>query len=509
MYLLWNEKLGHTPGQIGDIFRSPRVPPMPRKAHPRHAYLELHEGYYRVTMGVPVKLRPLIRSTRLKRALGTKSLIAANELKKPVVAEFKARIRNAWEAIGGQPRSELEEAVEWARMLSDALESNDRHVDLIQAEIVRRTEEIREEHAQERWVEIETEEGLESFEDPILHQNSVARAENFKSIALGKAVPILLHHDEFLKALKIKPRSLMDDRRAMQIFLKWCLERGVHPYLENITRRNAVKFKNEIMSYTGLGWATCTKYLGRIKKYWDFLLEADLVRDNVWPKKGLDREHEFVEDKERSFSDNEVVILLTGTTDVKMLDVMLVAALTGARVDAVIDLKVGDCSHNCFRFKGQKRELGRRYVPIHPALNELVARRTTGREPNQELFPEWPRPVAAGSVRERSSYFSKRFTAYRRSLGVTDERDAKRRSLLNFHSFRRWFITKGERAGISGDLLAAIVGHKRSGLTLGHYSEGPEIGQARRAICKINLPPLDGRKVIEAQALLPRIAPVS
>ncbi len=156
---------------------------------------------------------------------------------------------------------------------------------------------------------------------------------------------------------------------------------------------------------------------GASKKYWDFLLEADLVRDNVWPKKGLDREHEFVEDKERSFSDNEVVILLTGTTDVKMLDVMLVAALTGARVDAVIDLKVGDCSHNCFRFKGQKRELGRRYVPIHPALNELVARRTTGREPNQELFPEWPRPVAAGSVRERSSYFSKRFHRLSSLLG--------------------------------------------------------------------------------------------
>jgi integrase len=296
----------------------------------------------------------------------------------------------------------------------------------------------------------------------------------------------------------------MDDRRAMQIFLRWCFERSVPPYLENITRRIAVRFKNEIMSYTGLGWATCTKYLGRIKKYWDFLLEGDLIRSNVWPKKGLAREHEFIEDKERAFSDNEVVVLLTGTNDVKMLDVMLVAALTGARVDAVIDLKVGDCSHGCFRFKGQKRELGRRYVPIHPALDELVTRRTNGRGPDQELFPEWPGPVAAGSVRERSSYFSKRFTAYRRSLGVTDERDEKRRSLLNFHSFRRWFITKGERAGISGDLLAAIVGHKRSGLTLGHYSEGPEIMQARRAIRKIQLPPLDGRKVVEAQALLPR-----
>ncbi len=79
-------------------------------------------SFTRATTGspwvVPVKLRPLIRSTRLKRALGTKSLIAANELKKPVVAEFKARIRNAGggRSEGSQDPS-LEEAVEWARML--------------------------------------------------------------------------------------------------------------------------------------------------------------------------------------------------------------------------------------------------------------------------------------------------------------------------------------------------------------------------------------------------------
>ncbi len=321
-------------------------------------------------------------------------------------------------------------------------------------------------------MEIETEEGLESFEDPILHENSVARAENFKSIALGKAIPILLHHDEFLKALKIKPRSLMDDRRAMQIFLKWCLERGVPPTLKILRGVNAVKFKNEIMSYTGLGWATCTKYLGRIKKYWDFLLEADLVRDNVWPKKGLDREHEFVEDKERSFSDNEVVILLTGTTDVKMLDVMLVAALTGARVDAVIDLKVGDCSHNCFRFQRSKKRIGSAVRSDSPALNELVARRTTGRGAESGTLPGMA-PSGRGRIGPRTLLLL--FQAIHRLsslLGCDRRTRRKRRSLLNFHSFRRWFITKGESAGISGDLLAAIVGHKRSGLTLGHYSEG-------------------------------------
>ena len=54
----------------------------------------------------------------------------------------------------------------------------------------------------------------------------------------------------------------------------------------------------------------------------------------------------------------------------------------------------------------------------------------------------------------------------------------KRRALTNFHSFRRWFITKCERADVKEPLIAAIVGHKRSGITLGRYSEGSEVRAA-------------------------------
>ncbi len=77
---------------------------------------------------------------------------------------------------------------------------------------------------------------------------------------------------------------------------------------------------------------------------------------------------------------------------------------------------------------------------------------------------------------------------------------------MNFHSWRRWFITKMERAAVDGDLIAAIVGHKRSGLTLGRYSEGPEMEAAKVAIAKVLLPPLDGSPVREAQPLSRRRA---
>jgi len=61
-----------------------------------------------------------------------------------------------------------------------------------------------------------------------------------------------------------------------------------------------------------------------------------------------------------------------------------------------------------------------------------------------------------------------------------------------------------ERAAVPGDLISAIVGHKRSGLTLGRYSDGPEMGAAIEAIKKVRMPPLDGSVVIEDRSLTPR-----
>jgi len=58
---------------------------------------------------------------------------------------------------------------------------------------------------------------------------------------------------------------------------------------------------------------------------------------------------------------------------------------------------------------------------------------------------------------------SKRFRTYRRGLGVDDQVEPKRRSLVNFHSFRRWFITKAEQAGIHPHIIAVVVGTRRAG----------------------------------------------
>lgn len=75
-------------------------------------------------------------------------------------------------------------------------------------------------------------------------------------------------------------------------------------------------------------------------------------------------------------------------------------------------------------------------------------------------------------MRERSFKASNQFTQYRRDRGVDDVVSGNRRSRVNFHSFRRWFITRAERAEQPEQIVAAVVGHSRNGITLAAIPPG-------------------------------------
>src|SRR5262249_24501905 len=152
-----------------------------------------------------------------------------------------------------------------------------------------------------------------------------------------------------------------------------------------------------------------------------------------------------------------------GPAPAALRDVMLIGALTGARLDAIVDLRVKDCDGGLFVFKPQKREKKPRAVPIHSTLRAIVKRRVAGKQAEASLFREWRAPRKAGSQRERSFKPSNAFTEYRREVGVDERVEGKRRSRVNFHSFRRWFITKAEQADQPEHIIAVVVGHKRGG----------------------------------------------
>ncbi len=156
----------------------------------------------------------------------------------------------------------------------------------------------------------------------------------------------------------------------------------------------------------GLTEVTQNKYLNRLSRYWTYLLKREVVEANPWA--GLKVEVPSVpkSEQERAFTDAEVQRLLMGGAEDRVMDLMMIGALTGARLDAIVDLRVKDAADGIFTFKPQKKELEGRDVPIHPALREIVDRRIRARGRRTTSSPTGrrraPARTASGPSRPRT-----------------------------------------------------------------------------------------------------------
>ncbi|MBN9433487.1 MAG: integrase [Bosea sp.] len=451
---------------------------MGRSSDADRRHLEQHHGQWRVVVAVPRGLHGRL-GTKLKRSLQTDSLAVANRLKWPVIAELKALISNASDDSGKNQL--MQEAVEMARLRRLARDDHD--IETIDIGIELRAEEIA-----GAPVGVGTDDDT-GREEPILDPARARIAGHYITVARGEATPLDLHHAAYKASLSVKARTLADDDRALDYLTQWCRANHLRPAVEAITPKLAGRFMDDLASMTkGVSPVTLNKYLRRLSRYWQWMEKRHYAASNVWHRKTLEEPTSRGGEEERPFTDSEMVKLLEGDASPAMADLMRIGALTGARLDAIVCLSVGDCVDGFFRFKPQKKEKEARACPIHPVLLCIVASRSEGKDHSDPLFPEWPGPKKAGSMRERSFKASNQFTDYRRLVGVDEVIPGKRRSLVNFHSFRRWFITKAEQAGQPEHIIASVVGHKRQGMTLGRYSSGPLFEQARQCVEVVSLP---------------------
>lgn len=460
---------------------------MPAPSASDTKYLETHGSKWRVVINVPRALKGKL-GTKLKRNLGTDSLSEANRLKWDVVAELKAVIEQA-----RNPRIAKEEALALAkvRAMDEARRLSRRRLLAITDDERQRIEdhiEDRAEHLAGEPIAVGAG-GLAEYEP-----ERDALAMQFMEIAKNTNTPFDFHHDKYMSMANVKPRTAADDKRAIKHLKAWCEAKGLPATLQSITKREAVRFCDDLHELVGSNDpATLNKYVSRLSVYWTWLEKRHEVEFNIWKGRRFDKPMQTTDQKERPFTDDEMKALLLGPATQAMHDVMRIGALTGARLDPIVCLRVKDCRNGTFVFKPQKKEPGPRLCPIHPDLMEIVSRRSEGKGDEADMFPEWPRPSDPNSLREKSFKTSNHFTEYRRSVGVEDKRDGRRRGLANFHSFRRWFATKAEQADQPEHIIAAVVGHTRPGITLGIYSKGPLLEQARRCVEAVKLPDLTAK----------------
>ncbi len=170
--------------------------PVPRKPDPEMAYLTVHDGLYRVSMGVPKELRSQLGS-RLVKSTGTKSKGQAKIARDRIVPEFKKRIEDAWKARGGKRGSLLAEALETRKLLETA---SDDLADFMIKGALERSDEILDEGA--TWVDEPTPDGVFPVRRPT--PEAVKAVTEFRRVLAGDT-PIAFHHQAFVDGLKIKP----------------------------------------------------------------------------------------------------------------------------------------------------------------------------------------------------------------------------------------------------------------------------------------------------------------
>lgn len=438
-------------------------------------YLQKHGNQWRVRVKVPTQLVPIIGRTKLIHPLHTDSLKEANERKWTVVAAFKAQIAEAQKALATRDPLTAEALQHRLHILHGStppVPLEQRHV--------------------ERFGPTDTDRDVTDEE------------LSFLEVATSASTPLDYHLDAFAdhKAYALKSRG--DLKRAVQLLTDW-LKTQHHPTnVEDIDRKLAGRFIDKALS-SGRGSKKASAYLGFLREYWTWLIDQhDLAEESPWEGKRVAKEPRRRREAEpdhgpRPYTDDELAKLIYGPALAYLPDLMRIAALSGMRIEEICQLRVRDCAGGMLSVHYGKTDNSRRSVPIHPDLKATIEARCKDKAATDYLFRELP-PVPK-SREGRSDPASKRFTRYRRDMGVDERPNDKARSNIDFHSFRRWFARKAHDAWAAGGVgftpytIADIIGHDDEGgkrplqLTMRDYP-GPAPDAAKRACVEaVKLPP--------------------
>jgi integrase len=289
----------------------------------------------------------------------------------------------------------------------------------------------------------------------IYHPERERRAIEFADRAYGRATPLDTYLDPFLASRgKLREDTERRHRWAVKALADWLKAHHLPQTIEAVDGRMATRYVDDL--------PPGRRDPERLGLYWLWLVRREHAPSNPW--RDLSTARRAPVEPERAWTDDEAPRLLDGPASPPLRLLMEVAALTGARLDAIIRMEVrGDT----IVLPRQKKERGPRTIPLHSHLRGSLAG-----------FSGWPWPA--------SNRASQAFTTYRRAVLGPDD-PGRRRAVVTFHSWRKFFISKAERAGIDERIISDVVGHARRSMT-GRYSAGATMGQMKVCVEAVKLP---------------------
>jgi integrase len=315
-----------------------------------------------------------------------------------------------------------------------------------------------------------------------------AAALEFAGVVNGTSTPVEFFVDTFIESNPISLRYSSRIRLAVRQLAEFLREHPQGNSVRAVGRRAASDFLAHLVKSES-SVTTAKSKRSALSAYWDWLVAREDAAENVWGGHKMPKGTSKTDVRE--YTKDEMIALLGGTTVQPMADFIRVGALTGMRESEIGALQVRDCAGGWFRIRKGKTEAAARRLPIHPDLAATVARRTAGKEPEAFLFDDLP--TSNGKGRGRHEKMGERFTAYRRSVGVIDVREDGR-TRVDFHSFRRWFITEAVRhSGQPEWVVSQIVGHStgKQSMTIGTYFGGSLDEQLAAVVESVKLPVAD------------------
>jgi len=338
-------------------------------------------------------------------------------------------------------------------------------------------------------------------------KNPSGYVTRYREIALGKTTPIGPLFDRWMRDVEstIRQQTARGHRLAFRLFGEFlafqdgdaCSSQDPETLItstsvESITKRRIGEFPEWLAQRKRLSAKTIQSRISPLKTFWDWLERKGYSDTNPWlgATTGLKRRAEVEEkqDREREYTEAELIALLQANPAAQrrwgygaaIFDLIRLGLLTGARQNELASLTrdriqppetEGGLPMIVVTSEVAKTRNSRRRIPLHPLAQKIIEERLEALEDQSGDAPLFPECPPGGPDRKRSWTLSKRFTTFRRDvLGKASD------GQLDYHSFRRCFITNMENAQRKGASACSelirdhLVGHKPQSLAGSTYA---------------------------------------
>jgi integrase len=422
-----------------------------------------------VRVQIPPHLQAAARGQReYVKTLKTGDVNAANRLKYPYVAAFKAKIA----ALERRKPSQVGELYEKALAWREAMERHKDEVLYYEGE------------GDEKQPYYATDEFLSQVSDEareFLETHGEKAATNFYKIAKGEGTLINGLTETWLTEIigTVTGQTNSQHRTVVAAFLDWA---GEGTLVEDVDRKRAGEFVSHLLSPdSGLSRKTAKRYVSSLSSLWTWLEARGFAQGNPWRGHGVGKKSKRGETpKRKQWSDDALLKVLSGNYTARyatiLHDLARLALVTGARLEELCSLKTSDVRRRedglWISIREGKTDAAVRDIPIHDSAAHVLVRRCKG---SHDFVFEGLIP--GGPDNKRSWNASKAFGHYTRTLDLGEQRQV-------FHALRNTFVEAMEAAEVPESTTKIIIGHTRQSLTYGHYSKGERV-QLREAINEV------------------------